>query len=127
VISTRSVWLLQAKCNFQTRCDFDTHKYDYDTYNCDFNTQSVMLRRMTLTKVITTLITFVRVKLTLRLEITLCVWQSHSACRNHTKRVEITPYVNKSHSCVLKSHFAFHYYTRACDYHTMHVNITLCM
>jgi hypothetical protein len=39
---------------------------------------------------------------------------SYSACGNHTLRVEITPYVNKSHSCVLKSHFAFRNYNRAC-------------
>jgi hypothetical protein len=36
-IFTRSVWFLHAECNFQTQCDFDTHKCDNDTYNCDFN------------------------------------------------------------------------------------------
>jgi hypothetical protein len=61
------VWFLHADCNFQTQCDFDTHKCDNDTNNCEINThksdnytQSVMLTRMsvimTLTKVITTLI-----------------------------------------------------------------------
>jgi hypothetical protein len=53
VISTRKVWLLHAECNLQTQCDFDTQKCNNDTYNCDFNTQnsdfytqSVMLTRM---------------------------------------------------------------------------------
>jgi hypothetical protein len=82
-------------------------------------------------------------------EITLCIWKSHSACINHTLRVEITVVsqlhctlaiacsnytqrveislcVYKSHSCVLKSHYAFRNYTCTCEHHTMRVNITLC-
>jgi hypothetical protein len=35
------------------------------------------------------------------------VWKLHSACRNYTLRVEIALCIYKSHSCVLKSHFAF--------------------
>jgi hypothetical protein len=45
--------------------------------------------------------TFVRVKITLRVEIAL--------------------YVYKSHTCVLQSHFAFKNYTHAGVYHTMRV------
>jgi hypothetical protein len=57
--------------------------------------QSVMLRRMrvimTLAKVIMTLITVVSVVITfVRVKITLCVWKLHSACKNHTLRLEIT-------------------------------------
>jgi hypothetical protein len=50
VIFTCSVWFLHAECNFQTQCNFDTHKCDYDSYNydfntheCEFHTQSVFL------------------------------------------------------------------------------------
>jgi hypothetical protein len=53
-----------------------------------------------------------------------CVWKLHSAWINHTLRVKTTICVNKSHSCVLKSHFTFGNYSRACVYHSMRVNIT---
>jgi hypothetical protein len=33
--------------------------------------------------------------------------------------------VYKLHSCGFKAHFAFKNYTRACEHHTMRVNITL--
>jgi hypothetical protein len=35
--------------------------------------------------VVSVVITFVRFKITLRVEITLCVYKSHYACRNHTR------------------------------------------
>jgi hypothetical protein len=49
------------------------------------------------------------------------VWKLHSACINHTLRVEIT-------LCVYKSHSAFEncslHYTRACVHHSMRMKIT---
>jgi hypothetical protein len=53
---------------------------------------------------ITVVITFVRVNITLRVEITLVVWKLHSSCVHHTR------------ACV--------HHTRECVHHTMHVNIT---
>jgi hypothetical protein len=41
----------------------------------------------------------------------------------HILRVEITLCIYKSHSCVLKSHFAFRSYTCTCVHHSMRVNI----
>jgi hypothetical protein len=70
----------------------------------------------------------------------VCVWKIHSACRNNTLHVETAVCIYKSHSCVLKSHFAFRNYTRAecgintyechnhthtCQHHTVRVEITL--
>jgi hypothetical protein len=40
--------------------------------------------------VVSVVITFVRVKITLRLEITLCVKKSHAACENYTLCLKIT-------------------------------------
>jgi hypothetical protein len=59
------------------------------------------------TTVVSVKITFVRVKITLHLEIELCVY--------------------KSNSRVLESHFAFRNYTRVCEHHIMPVNITFCV
>jgi hypothetical protein len=56
-------------------------------------------------------ITFVRVKITLRVTITLCVYKSHYACIYQTLCVNIT-------LCVWTSHYAF-------ENHTMRVNIPL--
>jgi hypothetical protein len=67
-----------------------------------------------------------------RVEITLGVWKSHSACLNHTRacwnhtpaccnhtrRVKITLCVLKSHSCVLKSHSVVLKSHSACKNHT---------
>jgi hypothetical protein len=50
----------------------------------------------------------------MRVNIALCVYESHSC-------------VLISHSCVLISHFAFQNYIRACNYHTMRLDITLCV
>jgi hypothetical protein len=47
-----------------------------------------------------------------RVEITLCEWKSHSACRNHTRACW-----NHTHSC--GNH------TRACENHTLHAEITV--
>jgi hypothetical protein len=55
------------------------------------------------------------------------VWKLHFTCRNDTMRVEIALCIYKSHSCVLKSHFLCRNYTRACVHHTMSVKITLCV
>jgi hypothetical protein len=52
------------------------------------------------------------------------VLKHHTGCGNYTLRVEIPLYVFKSHSCVLKSHFAFRNYTRVCVHHSVRVNIT---
>jgi hypothetical protein len=54
----------------------------------------------------------------------ICACLNLTAFGNHTLRVVITLYVNKSHSCVLKSHFAHRNYTRACVHHSIRVNIT---
>jgi hypothetical protein len=40
--------------------------------------------------VMSVVIKFVRFNIILRVEITLCVYKLHSACRNHTLLVEIT-------------------------------------
>jgi hypothetical protein len=67
--------------------------------------------------VVSVVITFVRVKITLRLEITLCVYKTR-ACWNHTLRseitlvrVEITLCFQKLHSCVCSSQCT-------CEHHT---------
>jgi hypothetical protein len=66
--------------------------------------------------VVCVVVTFVRSKNKLRVEITHCMQKAQSACKNRTLRVKIRICVYKSHSCVLKSHF---------DHHTMLVLITL--
>jgi hypothetical protein len=92
---------------------------------CQYHTLRVVITVVRITIiVVSVVITFVRVKITLCLEITLCVLKSHSACGNYTLRIEFTLYVDKSHSCVLKSHFSFRNYTRACVHHSMRMNIT---
>jgi hypothetical protein len=55
--------------------------------------------------------------LTMRAEIAICVYKSHSYV------LKLHSCVLKSHSCVLKSHFAFRNFTRTCDHHNIHVNI----
>jgi hypothetical protein len=62
----------------------------------------VTLVRIKIT-VVSVVITFARFKITLRVEITLSVWKSHSACENRNLR---------AHSCVLRSHFTFRNYTQ---------------
>jgi hypothetical protein len=112
VIATRRVWFVHAKCNFQTQCDFDMHKCDCDTYHSCYHfrechnhthTSQHHTLRVELT-VVSVVITFVRVKITQRLDITLCLKQSHAACGNHTT------YIN---------------HTRACWNHTLLSEITL--
>jgi heme/copper-type cytochrome/quinol oxidase subunit 2 len=90
---------------------------------------------------VSVVIIIVGVKITLRVENTLCVWKLHSACRNHTHtyqnhtlvhvqitvvsvvitfvRVKITFRVEIK-LCVYKSHFA-------CENRTLRVKITLCV
>jgi hypothetical protein len=50
------------------------------------------------TAVVSVVITFARVKITLYVEIKLCVWKSHTACINHTR--------------------VWRYHTRECQIHT---------
>jgi hypothetical protein len=75
---TRACWNYTLLSDITVVRVFITHK-------SDFYTQSVVLTRMNV------IINFVSVIITLiRVNITLCVLKSHSACRNHTLRVEIT-------------------------------------
>jgi hypothetical protein len=78
---------------------------EFITHKSDFYTQSVVLTRVsviiTLIRVSITLVrveiyvvsvvfTVMRFNITLRVEITLCVWKLHSACRSHTLHILIT-------------------------------------
>jgi hypothetical protein len=108
-------------CEHHTKEWFLHAEYGFDTYKCrnhfrECHNHTHTCEHHTLLSVV---ITFVRVKITLRLEITLCVKNSHAAYedytvfRIHTLRVAITLcvskltlYGNKSHSCVLTSHYS---------------------
>jgi hypothetical protein len=86
VISTRKVWFLHAECNFHPQCDVEMHLCNFDAYDCDFNThesdiytQSVILTRMSV------IMTLIRVKTTLRVEITLvCDVHTHTVMNTRT-------------------------------------------
>jgi hypothetical protein len=99
------VWCLHAKCGFDTykcqnhfcECHNHTHRFQYHTLRVE-----ITLVRFEIT-VVSVVTTFLRVKITLHLVITL--------------RVEIT-------RCVRKSHFAFRNFTRTCVHYSMRVNIT---
>jgi hypothetical protein len=94
---------------------FNSCVYHNHIHTCQNHTLHVEINlvRVEIT-VLSVIITFVLAKISLRLEITLCVY--------------------KSHSCVFKSLFAYRNYTRASEHHILrseiallHVNITLCV
>jgi hypothetical protein len=95
------LWFQQAECDVEAyKCDCDPHESDYDTYHsCKCRNHICAYQNHTAFGSFTPLV-----------ETTLCVWQLHSACRNHTQREEISPSeIN---------------HTRACVHHSMSVNIT---
>jgi hypothetical protein len=51
---------------------------------------------------ITLVITFVRVKITMLVEITLCVYKSHSACHIHTHTCQNYSHVSRNHTLRVK-------------------------
>jgi hypothetical protein len=74
-----------------------TRAYRYHTRECHIHTltcQNHILRVVMPVEitVMSVVFTFVGVKITLRVEITLCIYKSHPPCGNRTLRIQITPW-----------------------------------
>jgi hypothetical protein len=118
VITLVSVYISHSACKI-TLCRWKLQKKSRACHNHIHTCQNHTLRvEFTLVRVEITVasvvITFVHVKVSLRVEITLCIRKSHSACRNH--------------SCTCLNHFrGCRNYIFACQNHTACDNNTLCV
>jgi hypothetical protein len=87
--SHASYWNSTRACvNYTFSCRNYTRECYNHTHTCQNHTLRVeiTLVRLEIT-VVSVFVTFVRVKITLNVEITLCVWKSHSAYGSHTLRI----------------------------------------
>jgi hypothetical protein len=109
-VSRSILWVFKlhsAYCNHIRACRNHTRECHNHTHTCQNHTLRVeiTLVRVEIT-VVSVVITFVRVKITIRVEITLCVYKSHSfMSRYHTRGCHIHIIrVSKFLSCEWKPH-----------------------